>query len=61
MCTLYHTHRFWDFKNWVFNHSDVGDDSWIKSQTEDTYQHIYLRICFAAEYLYRAISDIYFF
>ena len=61
MCNLYHMHRFWDFKNWVFNHSDVADDAWIKSQSEDMYQQIFSRICFNTEYLYRAVSDIYWF
>ena len=54
-------HRFWDLKNWIFQQSDVTDDAWIKSQSEDMYQQIYLRICFGADYLYRLISDIYWF
>eukprot|EP01084_Bolivina_argentea_P171533 297185_1 len=29
-CNLWHLHRYWDFREWIFNISNVSDDNYIK-------------------------------
>ena len=61
MCNLYNVHRFWELKNWIINNWDVADDAWVKNQSEETYQLIFLRICFGNDYLAQCVKDIYWF
>ena len=60
-CNYYYTHRFFEFRKWINERSDVAADAWIRSISQSEAELIYLRFVFSAEFLNPAMSLMHWF